>query len=86
MTDVAVIAGGLAGLSAALFAAKNGLETSVEGAYATGAMIRDQEWQAVISAGEGGAGHPLEGESRALPRFRHPRRRAVAARRESVAN
>ncbi|QCJ47349.1 NAD(P)/FAD-dependent oxidoreductase [Haloprofundus sp. MHR1] len=31
------------------------METSVEGAYATGAMVRDQEWQAVISAGDGGA-------------------------------
>ncbi|NHN61359.1 MULTISPECIES: FAD-dependent oxidoreductase [Halorussus] len=31
------------------------METSVENAYATGAMIRDQEWQAVISAGDGGA-------------------------------
>ena len=31
------------------------METSVEGAYATGALIRDQEWQAVISAGDGGA-------------------------------
>jgi thioredoxin reductase (NADPH) len=32
-----------------------GMETSVEDAYATGAMVRDQEWQAVISAGDGGA-------------------------------
>jgi thioredoxin reductase len=31
------------------------METSVEGAYATGAMVRDQEWQAIISAGDGGA-------------------------------
>jgi thioredoxin reductase len=31
------------------------METSVENAYATGAMIRNQEWQAVISAGDGGA-------------------------------
>ncbi|WP_135829318.1 NAD(P)/FAD-dependent oxidoreductase [Halorussus halobius] len=31
------------------------METSVDGAYATGAMVRDQEWQAVISAGDGGA-------------------------------
>ncbi|WP_115865028.1 FAD-dependent oxidoreductase [Halorussus litoreus] len=31
------------------------METSVDGAYATGAMIRNQEWQAVISAGDGGA-------------------------------
>jgi thioredoxin reductase (NADPH) len=30
------------------------METSVEGAYATGAMVRDQEWQAIISAGDGG--------------------------------
>jgi thioredoxin reductase len=31
------------------------METSVEDAYATGAMVRDQEWQAVISAGDGAA-------------------------------
>ncbi|KTG10943.1 thioredoxin reductase [Haloprofundus marisrubri] len=31
------------------------METSIEGAYATGAMVRDQEWQAVISAGDGAA-------------------------------
>jgi thioredoxin reductase (NADPH) len=31
------------------------METSVEGVYATGAMVRDQEWQAVISAGDGAA-------------------------------
>jgi thioredoxin reductase len=31
------------------------METSVAGAYATGAMVRDQEWQAIISAGDGGA-------------------------------
>ncbi|GKZ15313.1 FAD-dependent oxidoreductase [Haladaptatus sp. T7] len=31
------------------------METSIENAYATGAMVRDQEWQAVISAGDGGA-------------------------------
>ncbi|GAA0655559.1 NAD(P)/FAD-dependent oxidoreductase [Salarchaeum japonicum] len=31
------------------------METSVENAYATGAMVRDQEWQAVISAGDGAA-------------------------------
>lgn len=31
------------------------METSVEDAYATGALIRNQEWQAVISAGDGGA-------------------------------
>ncbi|QIO22461.1 NAD(P)/FAD-dependent oxidoreductase [Haloarcula sp. JP-L23] len=31
------------------------METSVDGAYATGAMVRDQEWQAIISAGDGGA-------------------------------
>ncbi|WP_276302373.1 FAD-dependent oxidoreductase [Halorussus lipolyticus] len=31
------------------------MQTSVENAYATGAMIRNQEWQAVISAGDGGA-------------------------------
>ena len=32
-----------------------GMETSVEDAYATGAMVRDQEWQAVISVGDGSA-------------------------------
>jgi len=31
------------------------METSVEDCYATGAMVRDQEWQAIISAGDGGA-------------------------------
>jgi thioredoxin reductase len=31
------------------------METSVDDAYATGAMVRDQEWQAVISAGDGAA-------------------------------
>jgi len=31
------------------------METSVEDAYATGAMVRAQEWQAVISAGDGAA-------------------------------
>jgi thioredoxin reductase len=31
------------------------METSVQDAYATGAMVRDQEWQAIISAGDGGA-------------------------------
>jgi thioredoxin reductase (NADPH) len=31
------------------------METSVPDAYATGAMVRDQEWQAIISAGDGGA-------------------------------
>jgi len=31
------------------------METSVEGAYATGAMVREEEWQAVISAGDGAA-------------------------------
>jgi thioredoxin reductase (NADPH) len=30
-------------------------ETSIEDAYATGAMIRAEEWQAVISAGDGAA-------------------------------
>jgi thioredoxin reductase len=30
-------------------------ETSVENAYATGAMVRAEEWQAVISAGDGAA-------------------------------
>jgi len=112
MAEVLVIGGGPAGLSAALFTAKNGLETavfdtdttwmhkahlfnypgigsvdgsnylatlrdqvddfgverhqgtddvdvtmetSVEDAYATGAMVRVEEWQAVISAGDGAA-------------------------------
>ncbi len=31
------------------------METSVEDAYATGAMVRSEEWQAVISAGDGAA-------------------------------
>jgi len=31
------------------------METSVTDAYATGAMVREQEWQAIISAGDGGA-------------------------------
>ena len=31
------------------------METSVGGAYATGAMVRAEEWQAVISAGDGAA-------------------------------
>ena len=31
------------------------METSVEGAYATGAMVRAEEWQAVIAAGDGAA-------------------------------
>lgn len=31
------------------------METSVGNAYATGAMVRDQEWQAIISAGDGAA-------------------------------
>ena len=31
------------------------METSVADAYATGGMVRDQEWQAIISAGDGGA-------------------------------
>lgn len=31
------------------------METSIENLYATGAMVRDQEWQAVISAGDGAA-------------------------------
>jgi thioredoxin reductase (NADPH) len=31
------------------------METSLEDAYATGAMVRQQEWQAVISAGDGAA-------------------------------
>jgi len=31
------------------------LETSVDDADATGAMVRDQEWQATIAAGDGAA-------------------------------
>ena len=31
------------------------METDVPDVYATGAMVRDQEWQAIISAGDGGA-------------------------------
>lgn len=31
------------------------METSIDDLYATGAMVRDQEWQAVISAGDGAA-------------------------------
>lgn len=31
------------------------METSIPGAYATGAMVRDEEWQAIISAGDGAA-------------------------------
>jgi thioredoxin reductase len=31
------------------------METSIDDCYATGAMVRDQEWQAIISAGDGGA-------------------------------
>jgi thioredoxin reductase len=31
------------------------METNVEDAYATGAMVRAEEWQAVISAGDGAA-------------------------------
>lgn len=31
------------------------METSVENIYATGAMVRAEEWQAVISAGDGAA-------------------------------
>jgi thioredoxin reductase len=31
------------------------METSVADAYATGAMVRAEEWQAVISAGDGAA-------------------------------
>jgi thioredoxin reductase len=31
------------------------METSVENAYATGAMVRTEEWQAIISAGDGAA-------------------------------
>lgn len=31
------------------------METTIENAYATGAMVRAEEWQAVISAGDGAA-------------------------------
>jgi thioredoxin reductase len=31
------------------------METSVQDAYATGAMVRAEEWQAIISAGDGAA-------------------------------
>jgi len=31
------------------------METSVEDAYATGAMVREGEYEAIISAGDGGA-------------------------------
>jgi len=31
------------------------METSVDGVYATGAMVRAEEWQAIISAGDGAA-------------------------------
>ncbi|WP_226482381.1 NAD(P)/FAD-dependent oxidoreductase [Natrinema amylolyticum] len=31
------------------------METSVEGAYATGAMVRPEEWQAAIAVGDGAA-------------------------------
>lgn len=31
------------------------METSIDDAYATGAMVRREEWQAVISAGDGAA-------------------------------
>lgn len=31
------------------------METSIENAYATGAMVRKEEWQAVIAAGDGAA-------------------------------
>jgi thioredoxin reductase len=31
------------------------METSVADCYATGAMVRDEEWQAIISAGDGAA-------------------------------
>ncbi len=31
------------------------METSIAGAYATGAMVRAEEWQAIISAGDGAA-------------------------------
>jgi len=31
------------------------METSIDAAYATGAMVRAEEWQAIISAGDGAA-------------------------------
>lgn len=31
------------------------METSIDDLYATGAMVREQEWQAIISAGDGAA-------------------------------
>ena len=31
------------------------METSIDDAYATGAMVRNEEWQAIISAGDGAA-------------------------------
>ncbi|RBI59958.1 thioredoxin reductase [halophilic archaeon] len=31
------------------------MRTSIENAYAVGSMIRDQKWEAIISAGDGGA-------------------------------
>ena len=31
------------------------METSIDDAYATGGMVRAEEWQAIISAGDGGA-------------------------------
>lgn len=31
------------------------METSINGVYATGAMVRAEEWQAIISAGDGAA-------------------------------
>jgi thioredoxin reductase len=31
------------------------METSVENAYATAAMVRPEEWEAIISAGDGAA-------------------------------
>ena len=53
------------------------METSVEDAYATGAMVRAEEWQAVISAGGGGAGarqhFPKEGGGHLPARFTPPR-------------
>jgi hypothetical protein len=34
------------------------VETSVDNAYATGAMVRAEEWQAAISAGDGASAAP----------------------------
>jgi nitrogen fixation protein FixH len=41
--------------------------TSHAGVYATGAMVHEGKWQAIIPAGDGRAERPHEGERRALP-------------------